>query len=252
MHLEDARGERVLDGVVDLLAGHATRERPDGDRDLLLLGLRHRVHEPGRALDRRVLAVEAADHLDVVLELRRLADARLADDVALPVLDGVAAEGMNLEGAADTNSIRIGQSLIEQLNTLSFESLCKRLERNALRSLVSEIGRHMPVACLKMFEDSRNQALPRYIRSDPRSVTGNPAAPKSLRAECSCARPTGRVKYQISRLCGHQNAPFNHRLGCLDHVVPYAPNLHTFPPVIYRNVVKIISVTLVRDGISLN
>jgi hypothetical protein len=45
VHLEDARGERVLDGVVDLLAGHAARERPDRDRDLLLLGLRHRVHE---------------------------------------------------------------------------------------------------------------------------------------------------------------------------------------------------------------
>ena len=114
VHLEDARGERVLDGVVDLLAGHAPGERPDRDRDLLLLGLRHRVHEPGRALDRRVLAVEAADHLDVVLELRCLADARLADDVALPVLDGVAAEGHDLEGAADSDRVLVHLGLIDR------------------------------------------------------------------------------------------------------------------------------------------
>jgi hypothetical protein len=102
VHLEDAGGERILHGVVDLLPGHAPRERADRDRDLLLLVLRHRVQQPSRTLDRRVFSVKAADHLDVVLELRRLADAWLSDDVALPVLHGIAAKRGDLEGAADS------------------------------------------------------------------------------------------------------------------------------------------------------
>ncbi len=115
--LEDAGGERILNGVVDLLAGHAPREWSDGDRDLLLLGFRHCVHEPGRTLNRRILAVEAADHLDVVFELRRLADTGLADDVALPVLDRVATDGTHFKRAGHSNSILLNLGLIHQLNS---------------------------------------------------------------------------------------------------------------------------------------
>src|SRR5947208_3489452 len=92
VYLKDPRSERVLHRVVNLLCRNAPRERAHGDGDLLLLSFRQGVHEAARSLDRRVFPIEAADDLDVVLELRGLAQAHgwLADDIALPVLDGVA------------------------------------------------------------------------------------------------------------------------------------------------------------------
>src|SRR5262249_35828887 len=153
VNLEDARRERVLDGVVDLFASHTARQRSDGDCDLLLLGFRDGVHKPGCALDRRVSAIKPANHLDVVLKLRRLADARLADDVTLPVLNGVAAEGHDLEGAADTDGRRIWRWVVSDLYIIWLKPICNRSHGHVRRPSVVETGQRRSVSSRELWHD---------------------------------------------------------------------------------------------------
>jgi hypothetical protein len=83
--LKDARRHRVLDSIVYLLCCHAAGRGPTENGDLLIFRLGERVNEASRALDRSVLAIEAADDLDVVLKPRSFGAAVLKD-VALPVV----------------------------------------------------------------------------------------------------------------------------------------------------------------------
>ena len=96
---ENARGERVLDCVVDLLRGDAAGEWTDGYRDLLLLGLSDRMNQAARALDCGILPVKPANHFDVVFELGGFgATRRRSLHVALPIFDRIAAERHYFEG----------------------------------------------------------------------------------------------------------------------------------------------------------
>src|SRR6266849_1649801 len=80
------------------------------------------MHQPARALDRSVLAVEAADDLDVVFQLVGFAvsSGGFADYIALPIFDRVTAQRHNFEGAADADGI-VPLRIIDQLDFLRLE-----------------------------------------------------------------------------------------------------------------------------------
>ena len=95
-----------------------------------------------------------------------------------------------------------------------------RLQGDVRHGLVDEAALQplMRIAQGMIIEAGGHQPLLGQCDGDARGVAGDPPAPPFFGHECSGARSTGRVEYEVARIGGHQETALNHCGRRLDDV----------------------------------